>query len=32
MDIGAAWLGVGLWTTAGLAVLLLRIRKGEVVT
>ncbi len=32
MDVGAAWLGAGLWTAAGLAVLLLRIRKVEVVT
>jgi ABC-type transport system involved in multi-copper enzyme maturation permease subunit len=32
MDLGAAWLGVGLWTAAGLAVLLARIRKVEVVT
>jgi ABC-type transport system involved in multi-copper enzyme maturation permease subunit len=32
MDLGAAWLGAGLWTAAGLAVLLARIRKVEVVT
>ncbi|MHC4974403.1 MAG: ABC transporter permease [Planctomycetota bacterium] len=32
MNVGAAWLGVGLWTAAGLAVLVARIRKVEVVT
>ena len=32
MDLGAAWLGAGLWTAAGLVVLLARIRKVEVVT
>jgi ABC-type transport system involved in multi-copper enzyme maturation permease subunit len=32
MDLGAAWLGVGLWTAAGLAVLFARIRRVEVVT
>jgi len=32
MDLGAAWLGAGLWTAAGLGVLLAHIRKVEVVT
>jgi len=31
MDVGYAWLGVGIWTATGLAVLLGRIRKVEVV-
>jgi hypothetical protein len=32
MDVGAAWLGLGLWTAAGLGLLVARIRKVEVVT
>ncbi|MHC4549310.1 MAG: ABC transporter permease [Planctomycetota bacterium] len=32
MDVGLAWLSVGLWTAAGLAVLVARIRRVEVVT
>jgi len=32
MDVGAAWIGLGLWTTAGLGLLVARIRNVEVVT
>jgi ABC-type transport system involved in multi-copper enzyme maturation permease subunit len=32
MDVGVAWLGLGLWTAAGLGLLVARIRKVEVVT
>jgi ABC-type transport system involved in multi-copper enzyme maturation permease subunit len=32
MGVGVAWLGLGLWTAAGLGLLVARIRKVEVVT
>ena len=32
MDVGAAWIGLGLWTAAGLGLLVARIRNVEVVT